>query len=40
MEGDAAFPAFDEAAWREIQRDPHPNGEEDDYPFTFRVLER
>ncbi len=40
VEGDAQFPAFDETMWREVRREPHPAGEGDDYPFTFRVLER
>ena len=40
VEGDAVFPPFDEAAWREVKREPHPAGEHDDHPFVFRVLER
>jgi dihydrofolate reductase len=40
VEGDAHFPAFDEGAWREVRRDPHPASENDEYPFTLRVLER
>lgn len=40
VEGDVRFPEFDESAWREVRRDPHPAGEGDDYPFTFRILER
>ena len=40
VEGDAVFPAFDDASWREVRREPHPGGDGDDYPFTFRVLER
>lgn len=39
-EGDAHFPAFDEAAWTEAAREAHPPGEDDDHAFTFRVLER
>jgi len=39
-DGDAVFPAFDEAAWVEISSERHPAGEKDDHPFTFRVLER
>jgi dihydrofolate reductase len=39
-EGDARFPAFDEATWREVRREAHPAGEGDDHPFVFRVLER
>jgi dihydrofolate reductase len=40
VEGDAHFPEFDEGAWREVRRDSHPAGENDEYPFTLRVLER
>jgi dihydrofolate reductase len=40
VEGDTLFPPFDEAAWREVRREPHPAGPDDDYRFTFRVLER
>lgn len=40
IEGDAHFPAFDEAAWREMRAETHPAGEGDDHPFRFRVLER
>jgi dihydrofolate reductase len=40
VEGDVVFPSFDETAWREVRREPHPAGEGDDHPFVFRVLER
>jgi len=40
VEGDAHFPGFDEGEWREVRRDDFPAGDDDDYPFTFRVLER
>ncbi len=40
VEGDVSFPAFDEGAWREVRREAHPAGPEDEYPFLFRVLER
>jgi dihydrofolate reductase len=39
-EGDVYFPPFDEAAWRETRREAHPAGEDDEFPFVFRVLER
>jgi dihydrofolate reductase len=39
-EGDVRFPDFDETAWTEISREPHPAGEKDDHAFVFRVLER
>jgi dihydrofolate reductase len=40
VEGDVVFPAFDESHWRETRREAYPAGEDDDYPFVFRVLER
>ena len=39
-EGDVRFPDVDETAWREVRREAYPAGEGDDFPFTFRVLER
>ena len=39
-EGDVMLPDFDLTGWTEIRREHHPAGEGDDYPFTFRVLER
>lgn len=40
VEGDVRFPAFDESDWREIERRSFPAGEDDEFPFTFRILER
>ena len=40
VDGDAEFPDFDEAGWREMQVQPYAAAEGDDYGFTFRVLER
>ena len=40
IDGDAHFPAFDEAAWRETRAEALSAGEGDDHPFRFRVLER
>jgi dihydrofolate reductase len=40
VDGDVAFPAFDETAWREVRREEYPAGPDDQYPFIFRVLER
>ena len=40
IDGDAHFPAFDEASWRETRAEAHSAGEGDDHPFRFRVLER
>lgn len=39
-EGDVFLEPFDETGWREVRREHHPAGEHDQYPFTFRVLER
>lgn len=39
-EGDAVFPAWDRAAFRETARSEHPPGVEDEYPFSFITLER
>jgi dihydrofolate reductase len=38
--GDVLFPPFDESLWREVSRETHAAGEDDDYPFVFRILER
>jgi dihydrofolate reductase len=40
VQGDVAFPAFDESAWTEVRREERAAGEGDDFPFVFRVLER
>ena len=40
VEGDIFMPAIDETQWREVRREAHPAGPDDDYPFVFRVLER
>lgn len=39
-DGNVRFPDFDETAWTEVEREPHPAGEKDDHAFLFRVLER
>lgn len=39
-EGDVILPPFDLTGWTEVRRERHPAGEGDEYPFTFRVLER
>jgi dihydrofolate reductase len=38
--GDATLPPIDETRWREVHREHHPASPDDDYPFTYRVLER
>ncbi|MEI9963927.1 MAG: dihydrofolate reductase [Caulobacteraceae bacterium] len=40
VEGDVFCPPIDESGWREVRREHHPAGPDDEYPFTFRVLER
>jgi len=39
-EGDVTLPPFDETGWVEVRREHHERGPEDDYPWTFRMLER
>ena len=39
-EGEALFPSFDRAAFREIRRKAFAQGPDDEYPFTFIDLER
>jgi dihydrofolate reductase len=38
--GDVHLAAIDESQWREVRREDHPAGPDDQYPFVFRVLER
>jgi len=40
LEGDVILDPIDESLWREVRTESHPASEEDQYPFTFRVLER
>jgi dihydrofolate reductase len=40
VEGDVTLPPLDETRWREVSAKSYPAGEDDDYPFTIRVLER
>jgi dihydrofolate reductase len=39
-EGDVHLPPFDFTGWTEARREHHPAAEGDDFPYTFRVLER
>lgn len=39
-EGDVLMPPLDETGWREVSREAHPAGPDDEYPTVFRVLER
>jgi dihydrofolate reductase len=38
--GDARFPEFDRTQWTVVERTEHPQGDRDDHPHTFTVLER
>jgi dihydrofolate reductase len=40
IEGDTHMPPIDEDHWREVRREAHPAGPDDDHAFVFRVLER
>ena len=40
VEGDVTLPPLDETRWREVSARSYPAGEDDEYPFTIRVLER
>src|SRR3712207_3052741 len=39
-EGDAVFPPFDRAAFREVRREERPKGPDDEHAFAFLDLER
>ncbi len=39
-EGDILFPSFPESEWKEIRRERHEAGEDDEHAFVFRLLER
>ncbi|MDO8297557.1 MAG: dihydrofolate reductase [Caulobacter sp.] len=38
--GDVVLQGFDEGQWQEVRSQDYPAGEDDEYPFTIRVLER
>ena len=40
VEGDVVLAPFDEGVWTEVSAVRHPAGEDDEYPFVLRVLER
>jgi dihydrofolate reductase len=40
VEGDVRLQGFDESQWREVRSQDYPAGEDDDFAFTLRVLER
>jgi len=40
VDGDVRLSPIDESRWREVRREAHPASEQDEHPFTFRVLER
>lgn len=40
IEGDAWFPRFDAAQWREVERQDHAPDEKNPHPYSFVILER
>ena len=38
--GDVTLAPIAESQWKEVRRQAYPAGEDDEYPFTIRVLER
>jgi dihydrofolate reductase len=38
--GDVVLSPIDESQWTEVRRQAYPASEDDEYPFTIRVLER
>ena len=40
VEGDVTLSPIDESRWKEVRREAYPASESDEFPFTFRVLER
>lgn len=40
FEGDAWFPDFDAADWREVFREQHATDDANPWPYCFRILER
>ena len=40
IDGDAHFPDYDPAAWRETAREDHAPDENNPYPYSFVILER
>ena len=40
VEGDVKLSPIDESRWTEVRREEYPAGPDDEYAFTFRVLER
>jgi len=39
-EGDVVMRPIDESGWREVRRESHAAGPDDEFPFVFRILER
>jgi dihydrofolate reductase len=40
LSGDTYFPSFDRDRWREAAREDHPADGENEYPYSFVILER
>lgn len=39
-EGDVYFPEYDESKWREVKKESHPANDQNEYSYTFLVMER
>lgn len=39
-EGDALFPAWQEAAWQEVLREDHPADDRNAHPYSFLIYDR
>ena len=40
VEGDAWFPEFDSAQWREVERESHSRDDKNEYDYAFVTLDR
>lgn len=40
IEGDTFFPEINEEEWKVVEEERHPADKKNDYPFTFKTLER
>jgi dihydrofolate reductase len=40
IEGDTFFPELDDSEWRLVRSEAHPADDKNEYPYTFKLLER
>ncbi len=40
IEGDAWFPEYNADEWQQVEKQPHPADEKNNYPHTFYILDR